>query len=918
MIELSTFDKQQLNDFSGFLRFIFTWPFLKLLNTPEKFILLITGNQFGKCFEENQVLTALTGLKPAGEVKAGDELLSGVVTSNRIFEDDIYEVTFQTGHKIRVNKEHPIWWRDRKQNSVHSDCWMPVGELISRTRKGYAYFSPASEHSLVSDVLKAPKLLGYLCSDGHISTGVQSLKFTNNRIEFLDEVESLTKKYFSDIECNRRAKNKGFDLFLIRPDRQPNTLRKYLNELAISRDSFGGIVRGDKTSLAEFVRGFFNGDGYLLIRQRKSGYGTLPHVEVGFCIGGSKQKAEEFQYILWKLGIMSYVCHERMRNTTQEFYRVKVNSFDVPTVLGILDTTKYPDKFVEARRILEQNPYPRSKNKEWISIKKIEYVGRGKVAGITTTTGELFSYGGLKTHNTDSVAMSYVLRVLGYHPQVKKNVVYFECDEGHCWHPHKAIKWERCPTCGHALSLHERNSRTFRFASEKLPGQNKNTSDDGKSAEVKNTVYPAFKRRLPPSLLKSDITARNTDMIIRDPYGGDDIIVEYVSYNMSTQSVAGQQRMSTWEDEAPPQDFHEEQPPRLLAEDGDLVLTYTPVDRASWLFDDLYDKASVYYRTQAIVDFMKSQYNQTVHRVEHRQNGEGVAVIQAATDDNPTLKSSVIEELCSKYGDADTIAIRRYGIFRQLSGRIFKGFDYSTHVIRAEEYFPTGIPHEWVHARGIDYHPQTDWHCGMASLSPDNEMFIWGELLMSPERYTTIEIAHELALRSKDYKFRLNLIDPLAEATRKDTVTVLTDLNNAFSRLKKDGVGVGGYWSTWDTKGERGREQLIERIKNSTLCKRPGNNKIMRNGVQVCLPTIWILDSCKATAHYMKNWRWEEWADSRSASLKDKKNTPEQKWSHLNMVWEAVLKEEAWRPPRLLYSQESGRNYGANYFQGSK
>ena len=40
------------------------------------------------------------------------------------------------------------------------------------------------------------------------------------------------------------------------------------------------------------------------------------------------------------------------------------------------------------------------------------------------------------------------------------------------------------------------------------------------SAEVKNTVYPAFKKWLPPSWIKKDITFRNLAMIIRDPNDG--------------------------------------------------------------------------------------------------------------------------------------------------------------------------------------------------------------------------------------------------------------------------------------------------------------------------------------------------------------------------------------------------------------
>ena len=521
---------------------------------------------------------------------------------------------------------------------------------------------------------------------------------------------------------------------------------------------------------------------------------------------------------------------------------------------------------------------------------------------------------GNQAGKTGSVACSIVDRIMGWHPVAKKNVVYFECSQGHTCAPLYLPSGGACQQCGEVLHIHERGSRVIRCCAETLPGQSQSTNDEGKSAEVKNTQYPELKRWLPPSLIRKDITFRNTSMIVRDPYGGEDIIIEFVSYNQSTQSVAGQQRMLIWPDEAPPIDFYQEQHPRLLAEDGDLIITYTPVDKSSWLFDELFDKARVIYRTQAVIDFFKKQYGRDVQMVEHIDSPYSIEVIQAATDDNPTLKKDVIDELFKNVDDPDDLAIRRYGIFKQLSGRIFKDFTRSIHVRGAAQYFPEGVPHEWVHARGIDYHPQTPWACVMMSISPQNEVFIWGELSMPPEKYTTREIAHELALLGKDYKFRLNLIDPLSEATRKDTVSVFEDLNRAFYQLKKDGVGLGGYWQTWDTKGERGRDSIRERLKKSLVCGRPFNNKVVKDGVTSYLPTLWVLDTCKQVAECMKSWRWEEWASPRDAAVKDKKNTPEQKWSHLNMCIEAVFKEQAFRPPVQLWSED--RTFGADHFKG--
>lgn len=533
---------------------------------------------------------------------------------------------------------------------------------------------------------------------------------------------------------------------------------------------------------------------------------------------------------------------------------------------------------------------------------------------------------GNQAGKTGGTAVNYVMRILGLHPVACKNVLYFECEkvvrareneeempdrDKHEYSPVTLPPDMKCQ-CGETLKEHKRNSRTFRFCAETLPGQSANISEDGLSAEVRNTQYPEFKKWLPPFLIKKDITARNASMIIKDPYGGADIIVEFVSYNQSTQSVAGQQRLSIWCDESPSYEFYEEQLPRLLAEDGDIIFTYTPVDRSSWLFDEFFDKASVYCRSEAIVKYLNSKGDK-VKKTEKTDSPYNIAVMQAATDDNPTLSKAAIEDRYAHMSDPDAVAIRRYGIFKQLSGRIFKEFDYRVHFIDKEKYFPDGIPHDWVHARGIDFHPQTPWACGMISISPTNEAFIWGEMNPSPEKFTVREIAREFALIGKDYKFRLNLVDPYAEAVKKDFVSVLDDLNRNFHELKKEGIGTGGYWQSWDTKGERGRDAIKERIKNSAALGKPFNNKINKNGATEYLPTIWVLSNCKISAESMKNWRWEEWANTNMAQSKDSKNTPEQKWSHFNMVWEAVFKHPAFKPPTQRIGDS--RNYSYTYFR---
>jgi len=858
---------------------------------------------------------------------------------------------------------------------------------------------------------------------------------------------------------------------------------------------------------------------------------------------------------------------------------------------------------------------------------------------------------GNQAMKTASCAYNYVLRIHGWHPVPEKNVLYFECPDKHYFNIVTLPKDWICPQCKQEIKIHERGCRIFRFASEVLPGEKATTGDASSSAEVKNSVYPEFKKWLPPFLMKRDITFRNMAMIIADPnrgkvlcgqeYKGDDIIVEFVAYSQTVQSTAGKQRLSVWEDEEPNWDFHEEQLPRLMAEDGDLLLSLTAANRIcfdieteiltqngwvndntvktgqlaltfntetkdyewqpiegmfkeytyddkmislkckgfdalvtpehkwpivhkingkierrqtkdlkthhkifraaqntiehsqvyedwfvelvgwfltdgampterrqifihqswtankdkclkikkivsninnvknkhnryinhpgeggeginytwtingkevdllrslfptreltsefvfsltkkqqsllyetlidgdgcrsgvtdrfrctrktldafhilcillgrksteeseitshgaivyraniqrlnskrykpfthvcslkreyvdykgiiwcptvaknntlvakrngtiyitsnSWTYDEIFERAQVYIRTKAVCDFLETS-DYKPEQIEYTESPNSIAVIQAATDDNPTLTKEAIENQMSQYDDPDVVATRRFGVHKQVKGRIFKGFDYSIHMIDKDTYFPYGIPHFWTHGRGIDYHPQTPWACGCMSLSSENEAVIWCDYNPSPDKLITKEICYNFALMGKDYKFILNLIDPLSEGIKKDKITVLDDINREFHELKREGIGTGAYWQTWDTKGEKGRDEIKKRLKNSRECGRPFNNKVTKDGRTIFLPTLWILNDCKTAAKMMRMWRWEEFVAEKDRIQRGEKNKAQDKWSHFNMVVEALFKNPAFRPRRERPERRVDKP--KRYFQGRR
>jgi hypothetical protein len=481
---------------------------------------------------------------------------------------------------------------------------------------------------------------------------------------------------------------------------------------------------------------------------------------------------------------------------------------------------------------------------------------------------------GNQAGKTSGIVMDYILRILGRHPIEKKNI-----------RPNTAV-------------------RIIRFASVRLP------TEKDENGEISNTVYPQFKKFFPSYLIKKDITARRPAVTIRDCQGGKDIVVEFTSYNQEVETQAGQQRFSVFLDEESPKGFFEEQIPRLMAADGDLIIGCTPVESITWMFEDIFQRASIVYNSPTIIDYIKKKEGKLLLPKESTGIKSNIALIRAASDDNPTLDKDVIEDKMTGYSDEALIAIRRYGIFHQISGVVHKDFD-RVHILDKQKYFPDGIPHEWIHARGIDFHEFKNWACGWICLSNTDEAFIYDEYSPSPGRMVTSMIAREIASKSQDYQYRINLIDPRAAIKQANTgYTPLDDLNRAFSEYRREGLGTGGYWTTWDTKNLRGRDVLRERLKNSRLVGVPFNNSVNRDGVRSYLPTLWVLDNCKETIYSFKNWRQEEWANREANITKDEKDKAQDKYSHYPITFECIFKNPAFAAAmnrgRVLPQRRSG------------
>ena len=301
------------------------------------------------------------------------------------------------------------------------------------------------------------------------------------------------------------------------------------------------------------------------------------------------------------------------------------------------------------------------------------------------------------------VCMGYNHRIFGTHPIPERNVNYFECANGHKFSPSQwlnglELKYKDglCPTCAKPnrkeVKKAIRHNKIYRFAGDTLPmseGDEPGKPGSG-SKEVKSVQYLEFMKWIPPFLVHNTPTSRKKQIEIYDPYGGDDIIFEFVSYKMPVESTRGHGRLGIWADELGSEGFYDEQRPRLLVSRGDFIITYTVTEdsKSTVLYDQIYDRARIYYRSKFMVDeYYKKIEGKDVAQIETTNSPYSIAVMQSASDDNPILSTDDVVEYLMEYPDPEVQMMRRFCIFKQLSAKIFPQWDWGCHSVDLDKVF---------------------------------------------------------------------------------------------------------------------------------------------------------------------------------------------------------------------------------------
>uniref|UniRef100_A0A6H1ZKV7 Putative homing endonuclease n=1 Tax=viral metagenome TaxID=1070528 RepID=A0A6H1ZKV7_9ZZZZ len=357
-----------------------------------------------QCLSPDEYIYTPDGVKLVGGVEDGDRILGGVVSGREEYLGQTYEIVFSNGIKLKVSGEHPFWYKKTLRCPARWATCHDLRGRIGRNPKvasGYVQFKKAGEGG---SRIEFARLLGYMTSDGCFATG-QGVKFTNTNMSFIHEVAELAADF--GMKTGLREKGNGYDLHLTYSQGKDNPLRCYIKSLGITQDSFGSITNGDRESLVEFLKGYFNGDGYLQVRKRAKGDSRLVNVQIGFCTA-TRQKSVEMQYILWRLGILSSIRNELMAKSTRPFYRVIVSGQFYKKLLPLLEAVKYPEKFKEALAavISQDKRYKEDDEGYWLSVRYVNKLEVSTVVGWQTEgNNEIISYCGMRTHNSGKTCL---------------------------------------------------------------------------------------------------------------------------------------------------------------------------------------------------------------------------------------------------------------------------------------------------------------------------------------------------------------------------------------------------------------------------------------------------------------------------------------------------------------------------------
>lgn len=244
---------------------------------------------------------------------------------------------------------------------------------------------------------------------------------------------------------------------------------------------------------------------------------------------------------------------------------------------------------------------------------------------------------------------------------------------------------------------------------------------------VEEILIPLFKSLMVPSMMvngKWEDTYSEGKKKLTFSNGS---TIEFMSYEQDTAKFAGTSRHFVHYDEEPPKNIFNECQARLVDTRGSSWISMTPVEGATWVFDDKYEPAFD-SEDKEILQHASNEVAPVWRSAEH-----DITVIEVGTNENPHLDAEARERYFRDL-DEDERKARSKGTFVTIGGKVFKSFTISTHVL-SEDVDPADLQR-----RGWQIYSTTDhgWNNPTAwlwmAVAPGN---LGGNVITFGEHYAT-------------------------------------------------------------------------------------------------------------------------------------------------------------------------------------
>lgn len=378
-------------------------------------------------------------------------------------------------------------------------------------------------------------------------------------------------------------------------------------------------------------------------------------------------------------------------------------------------------------------------------------------------------------------------------------------------------------TVGGATEVVFRTTGTSPFARVKPPPVHWRVVAVDFKDGVEKIVKPEIARWMPPSALQYGSWEESYDKELRTLTLENGSTIEFMSYEQDTEKFAGTSRDGVWHDEEPPREIYVENQMRLIDKGGLSILTMTPLEGMTWVYDDVY---------------LRAQIDPTVE------------VWEVDMSDNPFLNTVEMEAILSGLTKEEREA-RAHGKFVQIGGLIYK--EFSDRNIR-KPFIP---PKDWLWVAGLDHGHNNPTAWGWTAISPDGDMVLFDEWYRSghivsyhAQKVHEFNALHE---RVPDYYVgdpSIRNVDPitgtsvLIEYINHGIPIILgnNDVKAGIDLVKKRIIGIGD----------------------------PPTNR----------PSLYVTSNCVNTIREHQRYRWAKWATRRGNEEHNKKEEPVKKDDH--------------------------------------